>query len=195
LGAEHPPGAELWLVRHGETAWSRDGRHTGRTDVPLTEAGERRARELRATLAGRRFAAVYTSPMLRARRTAELAGFGDAVVTPLLREYDYGEYEGLTTAEIERARTGWELFHDGCPGGETPAQVYERARRFCELAAAAPGDVLAFCHGHVSRAIAVAFLRWPVELAADFASLDAGRFGVLLSGGRGNLLRAWNGRG
>ncbi len=186
---------ELWLVRHGETEWSRAHRHTGRTDLPLTPAGEARAAELRPLLARRRFAAAFCSPMVRARRTAELAGFPEVDVSPLLREYDYGEYEGLTTGEIQARRPGWELFHDGCPGGETPAQVRERAVRFCELAERRGGDVIAFCHGHISRAITIAFLGWPIELAAGFANLDPGRLGVLEGGQRGRLLQWWNSAG
>ena len=186
----------LWLVRHGETEWSRDHRHTGTTDLPLTPAGETRARELAAPLAGHRFAAVFTSPLRRARRTAELAGFPAAQATPLLREYDYGEYEGLTTTEIRARRPGWELFRDGCPGGESPAEVYERGRRFLVLAEERGGDVLAFCHGHVSRAVTAAFLGWPVELAAGFGNLDAGRLAILSApvdpDGGGRLLEAWN---
>lgn len=187
-------GWSLWLIRHGETEWSLSGRHTGATDVPLTAAGEARAAELRPLLAAPRFARVYTSPMLRARRTAELAGFPKAEVTPLLREYEYGAYEGLTRAEIQARRPGWELFHDGCPDGETPGQVYERALRFCELAAKAGGDVLAFCHGHVSRAVTAAFLGWPVALAADLANLAPGCAGVLADGDRGRVLQRWNSR-
>ncbi len=150
------------------------------------------AEALRASLGSRSFTAVFTSPLQRARRTAELAGFPDAVVTPLLREYDYGDYEGLTTAEIHQERPSWELFHDGCPNGETPGDVYTRARAFCDLAAQTGGDVLAFCHGHISRAITVAFLAWPIELAADVRNLDVGRFGILTEGERGRLLGYWN---
>jgi broad specificity phosphatase PhoE len=183
----------LCLVRHGETEWSRAGRHTGRTDLPLTPEGETlAANELRAALVGRPFMAVFSSPMERARRTAELAGFPDAELTPLLLEYDYGDYEGLTTDEIHQQRPGWELFHDGCPNGETPADVYARARAFCDLASLTDGDVLAFCHGHISRAVTAAFLAWPIELAADFRNLDVGRLGILTEGNRGRLLGYWN---
>lgn len=183
----------LWLVRHGETDWSRAGRHTGSTDLPLTAEGEAHARALENVLGKEHFSAVYSSPLERARRTAELAGFPEAAVTPLLREFDYGDYEGLTTRQVQEARPGWELFRDGCPGGETPAAVYARARDFVALAAGAGGDVLAFCHGHVSRAITVAFLDWPVALAAGFANLDAGRLAILGDGDRGRVLEAWNG--
>lgn len=182
----------LWLVRHCETEWSRARRHTGRTDLPLTPEGESRARAFGARLAGRPFGAVFSSPLLRARRTAELAGFPRPEQTELLREYDYGEYEGETTAAIRAARPGWELFHDGCPGGETAAEVIERGRRFCELAAARPGDVIAFTHGHISRAVACAFLGWPVTNAAGLANLDPCGLG-LLEEGDGRLLLSWNG--
>ncbi len=186
----------LCLVRHGETEWSRSGRHTGRTDLPLTPEGEAVAAEtLRTVLASRSFAAVFTSPLERARRTADLAGFPDAAVTSLLREYDYGDYEGLTTDEIQAERPNWELFHDGCPGGESPADVYARARSFSDMVAGIEGDVLAFCHGHISRAISAAFLAWPIELAADFRNLDVGRFGILTESRRGRLLGYWNSAG
>ncbi|TMC10637.1 MAG: histidine phosphatase family protein, partial [Chloroflexi bacterium] len=136
----------IYLARHGETDWSLNGRHTGETDLPLTTRGEERAAALRGRLAGLHFVAVFSSPMQRARRTAELAGFPDPQVTDLLREFSYGEYEGLTSAEIRDSRPGWEIYHDGCPGGESPAEVYARAQQFLDLAtraAARGGDVLA----------------------------------------------------
>src|ERR1700733_3140562 len=114
---------ELWLIRHGETAWSLSGAHTGRTDLPLTAEGERKAAELRTRLAGHTFALVLTSPLQRARRTCELAGFGTiAKIEPNLLEWDYGKYEGLSTDEIHRERPDWSLFRDGVPGGETIEQ-------------------------------------------------------------------------
>src|SRR6185312_6514824 len=115
----------IYLARHGETAWSLSGQHTGLTDLPLTERGERNARRLGQRLAGQTFAAVLTSPLQRARRTAELAGFA-AEVDPALVEWNYGEYEGRRSAEIHRERPGWQLFRDGCPGGEMPGDVAAR---------------------------------------------------------------------
>jgi probable phosphoglycerate mutase len=147
-----------YLARHGETAWSLAGRHTGLTDVPLTERGERNARRLGGRLAGLTFAAVLTSPLVRASRTCELAGFGGvAVVDPDLVEWDYGEYEGITSAEIRKKRPDWDLFRDGCPGGETPQQVGARADRIIVRIRAAGGDLLVFSSGHFLRVLGA---RW-----------------------------------
>jgi probable phosphoglycerate mutase len=129
--------------------------------------------------------------MLRARRTAELAGFPDPVVTPLLREFDYGEYEGLTTAEIRRRNPDWELFRDGCPGGETPEQVYARAQAFFRLLKGRQGAVAAFSHGHFIRALAVAWVEVAVAAAARLA-LDTGSISILIEGDRGRLVQRWN---
>jgi len=146
---------ELWLARHGETEWSRAGRHTGRTDVPLTPRGERQARALGERLAGVAFALVLASPLERARRTAELAGFGDALaLDPDLMEVDYGDYEGRTSAQIQRSRPGWDLWRDGCPGGETIAEAAARAERVLVRARAAGGPVLLVGHGHLTRTLA-----------------------------------------
>src|ERR1700730_1179487 len=132
----------VYLARHGETAWSLTGQHTGLTDLPLTERGERNARRLGQRLQGVLFAKVWTSPLQRAARTCELAGFGAvATVDPDLVEWDYGEYEGRRTAEIRADRPGWELFRDGCPGGETPHQVSARADRVVSRVRAVAGDV------------------------------------------------------
>jgi broad specificity phosphatase PhoE len=132
--------------------------------------------------------------MQRARRTAELAGFPDPQVTDLLREFDYGEYEGLTSAEIRASRPGWEVYHDGCPGGESPAQVYARAQQFLELATSASaggGDVLAFAHGHILRAVAVAWLALDVTAASEFR-LDVATLSQLAATDRGRELALWN---
>jgi len=145
-------------VRHGDTAWSRSGRHTGRTDVPLEEEGRRQAVELGRRLAGHRFARVLTSPLERARQTCDLAGFaGVAEVCDDLREWDYGEYEGLTTDQIRSGRPGWSLWRDGAPGGETAADVGRRADRVVSAARGVPGDVLVFAHGHLLRVVGA---RW-----------------------------------
>ncbi|HEV8200502.1 MAG TPA: histidine phosphatase family protein [Candidatus Polarisedimenticolia bacterium] len=146
------------LARHGETAWSLTGRHTGLSDLPLTERGERDARRLAGRLAGLTFARVFKSPLVRASRTCELAGFGGvAVVDRDLVEWDYGEYEGITSAQIRKTRPDWDLFRDGCPGGETPRQVAARADRVIERIRAAEGDVLVFSSGHFIRVLAA---RW-----------------------------------
>jgi broad specificity phosphatase PhoE len=152
------------LARHGQTAWSLSGQHTGLTDLPLTEAGEREARELGARLAGLSFARVFTSPLVRARRTCELAGFGAVAVddTDLL-EWNYGAYEGRTSAQIHAERPDWELFRDGCPAGESPAQVAARADRVVARARLIEGNVLIFSSGHILRMIGA---RW-VGLAPE----------------------------
>ena len=131
--------------------------------------------------------------MQRARRTAELAGFPHPQVTDLLREFDYGEYEGLTSSEIRAARPGWEVYHDGCPGGESPGQVYARAQQFLELAttAATGGDILAFAHGHILRAVAVAWLALDVTAASEFR-LDVATLSTLAATDRGRELALWN---
>jgi broad specificity phosphatase PhoE len=129
--------------------------------------------------------------MQRARRTAEIAGFDNPTVTVLLQEYDYGEYEGLTTNEIHEKRPDWELYRDGCPGGETPAQVYARARGFIELAAGTGGRVLAFAHGHILRAVAVAWLALDIQAATGF-QLDVATLSLLRHGDHGRVLALWN---
>jgi broad specificity phosphatase PhoE len=158
----------VYLARHGETAWSLSGQHTGLTDLPLTERGERNARQLAKRLQGIPFAKVFTSPLQRARRTCELAGFGAvAEVLSELVEWNYGDYEGRRTAEIQAERPGWNIFRDGCPGGETPAQVADRANRVIDKVRAIEGNVLLFSSGHFLRVLAA---RW-LDLAAE-----AGRY-------------------
>jgi len=168
----------IYLARHGETAWSLTRQHTGLTDLPLTERGERNARHLGERLHGLKFAQVFTSPLQRAARTCELAGFNAvAAVDRDLVEWDYGDYEGRRTAEILPARPGWELFRDGCPGGESPAQVGARADRVVQRVRAIPGDALIFSSGHFLRTFAARWLG--LEPAAgklftlDTASLSA----------------------
>src|SRR5262249_3997239 len=139
----------IYLARHGETAWSLSGQHTGRTDLPLTERGERNARALGERLRGLEFAKVLTSPLRRAVRTCELAGFGStAEIASDLVEWDYGQYEGRRSAEIHAERRDWQLFRDGCPGGESPNQVGVRADRLVGRVRAIKGDVLVFSSGH-----------------------------------------------
>ncbi len=150
---------EVVIVRHGETEWSRAQRHTGRTDQPLTAAGREQAAELRRTLKEHTFAAVFSSPLQRALDTARLAGFETSVtVDPDLCEWDYGAYEGLTGMEIQAMRPGWVLWRDGCPGGESIAEVSARADRVVERLRQVGGDVLAFAHGHLLRIVTARWL-------------------------------------
>ena len=149
----------VFLARHGETEWSISGRHTGLTDVPLTDRGERNARRLGERLKGMTFAHVLTSPLQRARRTAELAGFGaTAKVDPDLVEWNYGAYEGRKTEDILQERPGWQLFRDGCPGGESVAAVGARADRVIARLRPLRGDVLLFSSGHFLRVLAARWL-------------------------------------
>ena len=152
---------EVYLARHGETAWSRSGRHTGRSDIPLTERGEREARRLAAWLRLVDFGVVLTSPLVRARRTAELAGFGSAQPEPALMEWGYGAYEGRRTADIRRERPGWRLFEDGCPDGESAAMVGARADRVVARLRAGPASALVFAHRDILRVLAARWLGLP----------------------------------
>jgi broad specificity phosphatase PhoE len=161
MTAEHH---QLWLFRHGETAWSLSGQHTGRTDLPLTAPGRRRAQAIGRRLSGRPFALVLTSPLARALETCRLAGYGEvAKLTDDLREWDYGEYEGRRTVDIQKERPGWTLWRDGVPGGETVAQVGARASRVIEAATAADGDVALFAHSHVLRVLSACWLGLPPD--------------------------------
>jgi probable phosphoglycerate mutase len=157
---------ELYLIRHGETEWSRARRHTGRTDLPLSPAGEAEARALGQHLRGLEVDRVLSSPMTRATATAALAGFGDRVeLTDTLLEVDYGECEGRTTAEIRASHPGWDLFRDGCPGGETVEDAAARARGLLEDLADSDGRVLLFSHGHQLRILTTVFLGLPPATA------------------------------
>ncbi|HEX4274775.1 MAG TPA: histidine phosphatase family protein [Bryobacteraceae bacterium] len=186
---------EIWLIRHGETEWSLSGAHTGRTDLPLTAEGERKARALRERLAGHKFALVLTSPLVRARRTCELAGFGAvAQLEPGLMEWDYGAYEGRTTDDIHRDRPGWSLFRDGVPGGETLEQVARRAGAVIERSCAATdsgGDVALFAHGHILRILAACWLGLPPADARLFALGTAG-IGALGHEHETAVIQCWN---
>jgi probable phosphoglycerate mutase len=156
----------LSLARHGETAWTLSGQHTGRSDIPLTTRGEQNAISLGKRLRGESFAAIFTSPLLRARRTCELAGYAaSAEIEPDLVEWDYGVYDGKTSAEIRRVRPDWNLFRDGCPGGETLDQVAERADRVVASVRAVSGDVLVFSHSHFLRVLAARWLDLPGSYA------------------------------
>jgi broad specificity phosphatase PhoE len=183
---------EVVLVRHAETEWSRDGRHTGRTDVPLTDRGRMGARAPAAKLRGRSFRLVLVSPSRRARETCELCGLGDHALTrEELLEWDYGEYEGLTTPQIEAIRPGWSLWRDGCPGGERPADVGARADRLIAELRAVDGDVAVFSHGHMLRVLGA---RW-IELAPSLGArlrLSTGAICVLGYEHATAALSCWN---
>jgi probable phosphoglycerate mutase len=186
---------DVLLLRHGETEWSRDGRHTSTTDVPLTDVGVAQATALRRVVAGRTFALVLVSPMVRARDTARLVGLGDgAEVDPDLSEWDYGEYEGRTTAEIRAERPGWSVWTDGAPGGESPADVARRADQVidrCRTAAGGEGDVCVVAHAHLLRVLAA---RWIGLDAADGARLrlDTGTWSALGYEREAPVVLRWN---
>lgn len=170
---------EIHLVRHGETEWSLSGRHTGRSDIPLTPTGEEAARRLAGRLQGLSFSAVWSSPSQRARNTCTLAGFGEgAVIKPDLSEWDYGAYEGITTKEILAGRPGWRLFRDGCPQGEAAADVGARADRIVAELRAAAAPVLVFSSSHFLRVLAARWLGLPPEGGARFV-LDTASISVL----------------
>lgn len=167
----------LWLMRHGETEWSLSGAHTGRTDIPLTERGREYARQMGGLLKARKFSLVLTSPMERARETCALAGYGEGAQTePDLQEWNYGDYEGRSTAQIREGRPGWELWKDGVLNGETVEQVGARAQRVIGRAVAAGGDVALFAHGHILRILTACWLGLPPVdgrlLALDTASVS-----------------------
>ena len=185
----------VYLARHGETAWSLSGQHTGLTDLPLTERGERTARRLGERLKGLTLARVLTSPLQRARRTCELAGFGAvAEVDHDLVEWDYGQYEGRRTAEIQAERPGWQLFRDGCPGGESPAQVAARADRVVGRVRGVQGDVLLFSSGHFIRVLAARWLGLEPTTNSRYFMLSTASLSAL--GYEGNparpVIRLWN---
>ena len=185
---------KIYLVRHGETAWTISGQHTGRTDIPLTERGEREAQALRARLRGLTFATVLTSPLQRARRTGELAGFAECVHADLdLMEWDYGAYEGRRSSEIRAERPGWDLFEDGCPGGETLKDVSTRADRVIARVRALDGDVLVFAHMELLRVLAA---RWVGQPALEARRLYLETASVSVLGYDHGLdepvIRLWN---
>lgn len=179
-------------MRHGETEWSLSGKHTSRTDLALTERGRERARARADELAQRSFALVLTSPLRRARETCELVGLSDrAQVEPELAEWEYGEYEGLTTPEIRQTRPGWWLWRDGCPGGEQPEQVCARADRVLARLRAVDGDVVVFAHGHILRVIAARWVGREVELGSRLA-LSAGTLSALGFERETEVILRWN---
>jgi broad specificity phosphatase PhoE len=165
---------QLVLVRHGDTEWSKNGRHTSHTDLPLVESGVERARKLQSELAEFSFARVLCSPLRRARSTAAAAGYGDRIeITPDLTEWDYGDYEGLTSPEIHERDPSWVLWRDGCPGGESPADVSARVDRLIADAVSSGGDVLLFAHGHILRSVAARWSAFLVSAGERFALMPA----------------------
>ena len=186
-GAAH----SVWLVRHGETAWSRDGLHTSTTEVELTDDGVATAGLLEAKLGDHAFALVLTSPRERARRTAALAGFPDAVVDDDLAEWGYGDYEGIATPEIRRTVPGWTVWSHPSPGGETAADVGQRTDRVIERVRAVGGDVLVFGHGHALRALTARWLGQPVA-EGRFYKLGTGTVSVLGYERESPVIERWN---
>jgi broad specificity phosphatase PhoE len=183
----------VFAIRHGETAWSLSGQHTGTTDIPLTDSGRRLAGRLRPALARESFALVLVSPLQRARETCALAGLGDAAVIERdLTEWNYGEYEGLTSDQIHETRPGWLIFRDGCPGGESPAQVGARVDRVIARARAAEGDVALFAHGHVLRALVARWIGSPASEGQHFL-LDTGTLCILGYYRDVPAVKVWNG--
>ncbi len=170
---------QIFLIRHGQTAWSESGQHTSRTEIPLTAEGEWGARRLAGPLRGLKFTAIFASPRERARQTCELAGLGAGMaIEPDLAEWDYGEYEGLRSAEILARRPGWNLFRDGCPGGEAPAQVSARADHLIARLRGLGGNIALFSHGHFGRVLGARWTGLPV-LTGQRLALDPDSLSIL----------------
>jgi len=183
---------EIWLIRHGETDWSKSGAHTGRTDIPLTDEGRRRAKELRGALVGHRFSLVLVSPLQRARETCALAGFGDvANIDPNLCEWNYGDYEGKSTAQIRKQRPNWNLWKDGVVNGETVEEVGVRARAVIARVTPVEGAVALFAHGHILRILAACWLGLPPDAGRLFA-LDTGSMSTLGFERETQVITGWN---
>lgn len=187
------PGLELWVLRHGRTAWSAAGRHTGRTDVPLTADGEEQARSLSGRLAAVRFDLVLASPLERAFRTAQLAGLDGIQLEPLAVEWDYGDHEGLTREQIKAEVPGWNVWtHPKMPGGESLDDVAQRARSVLDrVRGEVPRRALLAAHGHFLRVLATQWIGQDMALARHLA-LGEGRFGVLGDDGGGGVIERWN---
>jgi len=183
---------KVYVIRHGETEWSLTGQHTGVTDIPLTENGRAVARRLRPVLAEQTFQLVLTSPLRRARETCELAGLGArAALEPDLHEWNYGEYEGLTPKQIHHKQPGWMLFRDGCPGGETPAQIGARVDRVIARIRGTAGDVVMFAHGHVFRVLVARWIGLPPAAGQHFL-LDTATLNVLGYYRESPAVKVWN---
>ena len=188
------PHDEIWLFRHGATEWSESGRHTGSTDLPLIAAGRDRAAALGRRLNGRPFTLVLSSPLMRALETCRLAGYGEVVqVTDDLVEWDYGDFEGRRTVDIQEERPGWSLWSDGVPNGETAEQVGQRAAKVLARAASAGGDVALFSHGHMLRVLSACWLGLPPTRGQMFA-LGTGTVSVLGFEHDYRVIRRWNQR-
>jgi probable phosphoglycerate mutase len=192
VGAVSNPQQKVYLLRHGETEWSLNGRHTGVTDIPLTENGRKLARQLQPILAREKFVTVFTSPLQRARDTCDLAGLGTlASIDRDLMEWNYGEYEGLTTDQIRQTKPDWSVFRDGCPGGESPPEVSVRADRIVSRVRAVDGNVALFSHGHILRVLAA---RW-INLSASYGEnflLDTATLNVLGYYRESPAFKIWN---
>jgi probable phosphoglycerate mutase len=189
---------QVYFIRHGETEWSVSGQHTGRTDLPLTPNGEAMARALAAALQGITFSLVLTSPRLRARATCDLAGLGAAAqVEPNLAEWDYGDCEGLRTTEIRERHPGWDLWANGCPGGETPAGVGQRADQMMVRLRDLTGNVALFSHGHFGRVLAARWIGLPVAQGQHFAIAPAsiGILGFETDPPNRRVISLWNATG
>jgi broad specificity phosphatase PhoE len=185
--------AEIWLARHGETAWSLSGQHTGRTDIPLTAHGEEQAESLGRLLGGRQFALVLTSPLQRARETCRIAGYADvAELEPDLAEWHYGALEGRLTAELVAERPGWNLWKDGPPEGETIEAVAARAGRVIERCLQAPGPVLLFAHGHLLRILASVWIEADAREMAQRLALHTASLSMLTSENQRRMIGSWN---
>ncbi len=185
---------DIWLVRHGATEWSTNGRHTGRTDVPLTAEGQREAASLYPRLDRQRFALVLCSPLSRARNTARLAGFVHALLDDDLLEWDYGDYEGLTSDQIQARDPGWTIFTGSVPNGETAEQVGARAQRVLDRCAAVEGRVLLFAHGHILRVLSAVALSFGPRDGAHFM-LDPATISVIGTEHGARALSRWNDQG
>jgi probable phosphoglycerate mutase len=182
----------IFLARHGQTEWSKSGQHTSRTDLPLLEEGRAKATALGSLLSGVDFACVLSSPLLRARETCELAGLGDRMeIEEALREWDYGEYEGLTTPQIRTSRPDWWLWRDGCPGGEQPQEVAARADHVLARVHAAGGDCALFAHGHILRVLGARWIEQEAAFGARLA-LSAGSLCVLGFERETQVISEWN---
>ena len=176
---EHEKKPQIWIIRHAETAWSLSGQHTGLTDIPLTAKGEKTAGDLKPWISKMNFKKVFSSPLGRAQHTAELCGLKNQTeVEPLLLEWNYGDYEGLTTAEIQQQHPDWDIWRDGCPNGETMEQVHARARKLLAKISSIDGHVALFSHGHFSRYIIATWLDLPAMCSGHFA-IRAGSISVL----------------
>jgi len=183
---------KVYVIRHGETEWRLSGQHTGITDIPLTENGRKGAKVLQPFLTKQSFVLVLTSPLQRAKETCELSGLGDhAEVEPNLMEWNYGDYEGLTSAQIHETAPGWIVFNDGAPGGETPNQVAVRADRVITRVRSAKGDVALFAHGHILRALVARWLDLPATAGRNFL-LDTGTLNILSYYRGYPAIQTWN---